>query len=227
MRTLIALLAVLAIANAIELIFELSANSDQCFYEDFKDGIDTAVKFQLITDGEIDVTIEDPSEKTLFQILQSRGHKFEFKTEINGSYKLCFKNRFSTVSHAKVVYMEWVSGDQTSKFNRIKQEDLGRTRSSVPAMHDSLDHLADRLKTFENFQTHQRIREAIGRKRMENLANFVSYSSIWNIVLILIVGLGEVYLVRSFFNDEKSAAYMKSARRAFRSSVQHVYQSRF
>jgi hypothetical protein len=95
--------------------------------------------------------------------------------------------------------MEWVSGDQ--KFNRIKQEGPGSTRSSVPAMHDSLDHLADRLKTFENFQTHQRIREAIGRKRMENLANFVSYSSIWNIVLILIVGLGEVYFVdfKSFF----------------------------
>lgn len=53
------------------------------------------------------------------------------------------------------------------------------------------------------YQTHHRLREAQSRKRAEDLNRRVMYWSIGETLLIIVIGLGEVVILRSFFSEKK------------------------
>ena len=59
------------------------------------------------------------------------------------------------------------------------------------------------LKTVLDYQTHYRIREAKGRRFSENLNARVNLWSIGQSVVILLAGVGQILVLRSFFSDKK------------------------
>ena len=131
--------------------------------------------------------IEDPYGNVLYQIYQVPRHKFKFKAAADGAHKLCFTNRFSSISYGKIVYMLWNSGDKI-----LKATSSNPGPSVVPAIHTSLEYLGNRLRTIDHYQTHQRLKEAIGQKRANNLGKFITYTSLWNMFLIMAIGCAEV-----------------------------------
>ena len=62
------------------------------------------------------------------------------------------------------------------------------------------------LKAVINYQTHYRLREAKGRARAEQLNQRVHLWSLGEFCLILIIGIGQVLVLRSFFTDKKQKA---------------------
>lgn len=146
----------------------------------------------MLSDGDLDVSIEDPSGRTIFQISQTRRHRFDFKTEHSGPYKLCFFSRLSAVSNDKIVYMSWSTENDNP--HRIMDRSIKKLvdRSIMPSIHSGLDYLANQFQKIDYYQTQHRLKEVIERKRVENISNYVSYSSMWNIALVLLVGICEV-----------------------------------
>lgn len=59
------------------------------------------------------------------------------------------------------------------------------------------------LSTILDLQTHHRLREAQGRKRAEDLNERVLWWSLQETLAILIISIGQVYILKNFFTDKK------------------------
>jgi len=188
-------------ALAIELTFELPDNAVQCFYEEVKAGVDCVLEFQVVTGGQydVDVMLEDPTGKVIYKDVRKQLDSHSYKTESPGTYKVCFSNEFSTFSH-KVVYMDWQTGKESDNLGRRPQHPgpMGQLDSSAA-------NIADRLRIVDDYQTHHRLREATGRKNAEDLNERVLIWSLGQTVGIVLIAIGQVLLLRSFFSDKRPA----------------------
>ncbi|KAH7726632.1 transmembrane emp24 domain-containing 7 [Aphelenchoides avenae] len=201
MRCLLILSALVGSLSAIELTFELPDNANQCFYEDIKSGIDSILEFQVVTGGQydVDVVLEDPNGKILYKEARKQYDSHSFKTQTPGTYKVCFSNEFSTFSH-KIVYMDWQVGDETGPNGKPTPRMVAMSQLETSAA-----TIGDRLRLVDDYQTHHRLREATGRKEAEDLNERVLYWSLGQTAIILLVGIGQVLLLRSFFSDKRPA----------------------
>jgi len=60
------------------------------------------------------------------------------------------------------------------------------------------------LKAVVDHQTHHRLRESQGRSFAEDVNERVQYWSVGQTIVILIAGLGQVLILRSFFSERKT-----------------------
>jgi len=60
------------------------------------------------------------------------------------------------------------------------------------------------LKVVTDYQTHHRLRESTGRGFAEDLNERVQFWSIGESVIILLIGIGQVLVLRSFFTDKRT-----------------------
>jgi|UniRef100_A0AC35FH39 hypothetical protein len=192
------LLLLLISCKAIELTFELPDNANQCFYEELKSGIDSVFEFQVVTGGQFDVdaVVEDPNGKILYKQPKKQYDTFNFKTEVPGTYKVCFSNEFSTFSH-KIVYMDWQYDDGKGSDGKPTPRMVAMTQ-----LESSAATIGDRLRLVDDYQTHHRLREATGRKRAEDLNERVMWWSLGQTAVFIVISIGQVFLVRSLFSDK-------------------------
>ena len=61
------------------------------------------------------------------------------------------------------------------------------------------------LKVVIDYQTHHRLREAQGRASAEHLNERVQYWSVGQSVVILIVGIGQIIVLRSYFTEKRTS----------------------
>ena len=73
-----------------------------------------------------------------------------------------------------------------------------------PQMESSAQDVHKALSTISDFQTHHRLREAQGRKRAEELNERVLWWSVSETIAILVVGVGQVLILKNFFTDKKA-----------------------
>ena len=71
--------------------------------------------------------------------------------------------------------------------------------SKARRIHENLEKCID-------YQTHHRLREATGRARAEDLQERVHIWSLGQFILIIIVAIGTVLLLRSFFTDRRTSS---------------------
>ncbi|CAL2028906.1 unnamed protein product [Caenorhabditis brenneri] len=189
-----------AFGSAIELTFELPDNANQCFFEELKKDVDTVFEFQVVTGGhyDVDLIIEDPNGKVLYKDTKKQYDSINFKAEVEGTYKACFSNEFSTFSH-KIVYMDWQFGDQNALHAAVTQGAHAMTQLENYAV-----AIGDKLRTIDDYQTHHRLREATGRKRAEELNERVMIWSLGQSAVVVFIGIGQVFLLKSFFNDKRT-----------------------
>jgi len=68
--------------------------------------------------------------------------------------------------------------------------------SSAREIHENLNAVID-------YQTHHRLRETSGRHRAEDLNERIMIWSIFVTVAIFMVGLGQVFVLKSFFSEKR------------------------
>lgn len=68
--------------------------------------------------------------------------------------------------------------------------------SSAGVMHEN-------MKSTIDYQTHHRLRESQGRAFAEDLNDRVQYWSLGQSVVILLVSIGQIIVLRSFFTDKR------------------------
>ena len=190
----------LSIAKATELTFELEDNARQCFHEIVKKGIKTTLEYQVISGGQydVDVIMTGPNGNTIYDERKKQYDSHTFTAEKDGEYVFCFSNEFSTFTH-KVIYFDFQAGDEEPKWKSIGGENTALTslEMSSVTMHES-------LKVVVDYQTHHRLREAQARDRAEYLNERVQYWSIGESVLIVILSIGQVFVLRRFFAEKRS-----------------------
>ncbi|XP_048263902.1 transmembrane emp24 domain-containing protein 7 isoform X2 [Bombus terrestris] len=176
---LVSLFGTILRTGGVELSFELPDNAKQCFYEEIKQNTTAMLEFQVVTGGQydVDVILEAPNTEIIYKQIKTQFDSHQFTASMSGAYKACFSNEFSTFSH-KLVYMDF------------------RMESSLEEVHKHLNSILD-------YQTHHRLREAQGRKRAEDLNNRVLLWSIMETLTILIISVGQVYVLRTFFTERK------------------------
>lgn len=185
--------------GASEITFELPDNAKQCFYEDITQGTKCTLEFQVITGGhyDVDCRLEDPDGNVLYKEMKKQYDSFTFTASKNGTYKFCFSNEFSTFTH-KTVYFDFQVGEDPPLFpseNRVSA--LTQMESACVSIHEALKSVID-------YQTHFRLREAQGRSRAEDLNTRVAYWSIGEALILLVVSIGQVFLLKSFFSDKRT-----------------------
>ncbi|XP_038162368.1 transmembrane emp24 domain-containing protein 3 [Cyprinodon tularosa] len=183
-----------------ELTFELPDNEKQCFYEELGKGVRFDIDFQVIAGGNYDVDcfVTDPFDNVLYNERKKQYDSFSHTTAMEGVYKVCFSNEFSTFTH-KVVYMDFRHGEEQPLLeNMSRSTALTQLESSCVAIHEV-------LKVVAESQTWYRLREAQDRTKAENLFERVTYWSIGETILLFVIGIGQVMLLRSFFSDKKGS----------------------
>jgi p24 family protein gamma-3 len=184
--------------NSVQLTFELNDNEVQCFYEHVNKGTTTIVEFQVVTGGnyDIDMIMKSPQGRILYQDQKKQYDSYRHKAEEEGIYEVCFSNEFSTFTH-KLVFIDWQVGDEAPLLGaQSPDRALTFMESSAQSIHDKLNQIVD-------YQTHYRLRELSGRSHAEDLNRRVLYWSIAQLVVVLLVGILQVWLIRSFFSHRK------------------------
>ncbi|XP_048449582.1 transmembrane emp24 domain-containing protein 7 [Rhincodon typus] len=155
----------------------------------------------VITGGhyDVDCRLEDADGAVLYKEMKKQYDSFTFTAAKNGTYKFCFSNEFSTFTH-KTVYFDFQVGDDPPLFpNENRVSALTQMESACVTMHEAMKSVID-------YQTHFRLREAQGRSRAEDLNSRVAFWSIGEALILLVVSLGQVVLLRSFFSDKRTTS---------------------
>ncbi|XP_060075172.1 transmembrane emp24 domain-containing protein 7-like isoform X2 [Ylistrum balloti] len=187
-----------------ELTFELPDNAKQCFYEHIDKGVESTLEFQVITGGQYDVDMEltAPNKQVLYKDVKKQYDSFTWTPDQKGIYQFCFSNEFSTFSH-KVVYFDLQIGDEKPLFDA---DSGSKHHTAMTLMETSSVSVHENLKVVLDFQTHHRLREAQGRVYAEDLNERVFYWSIGESLIVLIIGIGQVLVLRSFFTDTRHSS---------------------
>jgi protein ERP2 len=144
----------------------------------------------------VDVILTDPTRNVLYKQIKKQYDSFQWTAEKTGEYIACFSNEFSTCSH-KLVYIDFQVGDEDPLPGlEAAQEPLTQMESSAREIHENLNAVID-------YQTHHRLRETQGRHRAEDLNERIMIWSIFVTVAIFMVGLGQVFVLKSFFSEKR------------------------
>ncbi|XP_022919355.1 transmembrane emp24 domain-containing protein 7 [Onthophagus taurus] len=183
---------------ATELTFELPDSAKECFFEDIEKNTTATLEFQVVTGGQydVDVSLQDPKKKIIYNQVKTQFDSHTFTAESTGIYTVCFSNEFSTFSH-KLVYMDFQVGEEAPL------PGIGEHVTVMTQMESSAQEVHKSLNTIVDFQTHHRLREAQGRKRAEDLNERVLLWSIVETLAILLIGLGQVFILKNFFTDKR------------------------
>lgn len=192
---LVSLFGTILRTGGVELSFELPDNAKQCFYEEIKQNTTAMLEFQVVTGGQydVDVILEAPNTEIIYKQIKTQFDSHQFTASMSGAYKACFSNEFSTFSH-KLVYMDFRVGDQLP---------VGEHVTVMTQMESSAEEVHKHLSSILDYQTHHRLREAQARKRAEDLNIRVLLWSIMETLTILIISVGQVYVLRTFFTERK------------------------
>nr|CDS29330.1 transmembrane emp24 domain containing protein 7 [Hymenolepis microstoma] len=181
--------------------FELPDGENRCFYAPMEEGEHSTIEFQVISGGnfDVDVILHDPFKNIVKQLEREQYDYFEFTAKVAGEYKLCFGNEFSSVTH-KVVYVSWELESQRSQLAG------GKPDSPLTMMDTMMYSIHENLRNAAAAQTKVRLQEATSRSFIEALNDRVTWGSIIHAAIIVIVAVGQVYLLRSLFNTPSHAS---------------------
>jgi len=190
---------VILVTNAVEFTFELPDNAKECLYEEIDKGTETTLEYQVVTGGhyDVDVLVEGPNRQQLYREVKQQYGQFQFTPEVTGTYMVCFSNEFSTFSH-KLVYVDFQVGDDPI------MPGVDEHFEAATQMESSAFKIHDNLKSVLDYQTHLRLREAQGSKRAAEMNERVFFWAAGETLSILVITIGQVMVLKSFFADKKN-----------------------
>ncbi|NXD18533.1 TMED7 protein, partial [Nothocercus nigrocapillus] len=183
--SLLLLLLAACAACASEITFELPDNAKQCFYEEIAQGTKCTLEFQffLLTFFSVSRFLVPACSFLVFHKLSSVQY---FSPPV--------LNRLSLeMARQKPIILTFIGGFNSEQNIRS----FVKKKSACVSIHEALKSVID-------YQTHFRLREAQGRSRAEDLNTRVAYWSIGEAIILLVVSIGQVFLLKSFFSDKRT-----------------------
>ncbi|CAH8866713.1 unnamed protein product [Trichobilharzia szidati] len=186
------------------LTFELEDRSKQCFYEDFDQGTNFTVQFHVISGGNYDVDAElrDPSRKVIFSANRSPMDTFFVEDSKKGTYRICFSNSFSTLTH-KIVSLSWFNGSDEAHWANVGGPSIDTTLSV------SLNNIQTSVHKAVAQQYETRVFLTRSFSYAMALNARVLYLSIFLAIVIILFSIGQVLVMRSFFASPSPKSFVK------------------
>lgn len=124
---LLAAAATLAAAAAVAagVNFDVGPGREECFYEDVHVGTNINGVF-AVTHGshlDIDVVVLQPGGRQVYTAVREGEGKFMIRADKDGTYKFCFSNKMSMMSH-KTVKLALTTGDPLDLSKLAKKESM-------------------------------------------------------------------------------------------------------
>jgi hypothetical protein len=154
---------------------------------------------KVVTGGnyDVDMIMKSPQGRILYQDQRKQYDSYRFNAEVDGQYEVCFSNEFSTFTH-KLVFVDWQVGDEPPLINGAAVP-----LNAMTLMESSLQNIHDHMSEVSDMQKHYQMREAQGRAHAEDLNERVQIWSLLQLGVILVVGILQVALIRSFFSHRR------------------------
>lgn len=192
-----------------EITVNIPAKTEECFYEPVQKGAVIDLEYQVIDGGhgDLDITFHfvDPTGRILHADYKKSENNHRVEAALEGDYKICFDNRFSSYN-SKTVFFELLidSDDSEDETNEriegiIPEEVYSLT---VEEIKDGVNKVRSNLARARILQEMIKSSEARDRNIGEENYFKVNTFSWIQIIVMLLVGFVQVIMVRSLFDDK-------------------------
>ncbi|XP_004206957.2 transmembrane emp24 domain-containing protein 5 [Hydra vulgaris] len=189
----------------------VGAGKMDCFYRKLSKGDMMDFDLQVLSGGEIDITLVIRSMITgreyLNEFRQTEVSK-EINIEEDGPVEICFDNRYSKFWD-KVIYFDLGIDESENKtgldheelFKGLHLEKDGYDNNNVIMV--KLESIGLKFETIEQFQLIFRSRYKRHRSLQEHNQWLVTWFSSMSCILMIVVGILQVFLIRNLFKSKQ------------------------
>lgn len=177
--------------------FKFYLNGYDCFYEDIQTGTKCVVEFWPM-DGNIDITVTDPNEVELYRKAEKSYGRFEFVTTETGTYSVCFSSIYELTVFKNRVYFNF-EVEREGKLVRFPNSTAPKTMAE-----NSVSNIHDAVKTVFIMLYYRRLHHTKAFIFTELVNKNVMYWSLMQCIVVVLVGVSQVYVLRRFFTPKSS-----------------------
>lgn len=193
-----------------EMTISIEPRREECFYQNVVKGQVIDVEYQVIDGGhgELDINfhLASPSGKIIVSDFKKPENSHRTEVTEDGDYKICWDNSFSHISR-KTVFFEIIieSEDEENEswdfdeYDSLTPEELYDMK--LQDIQDAISRVRGHLNKIRHLQDTVRAFEARDRNIAESNFYRVNSWSIIQIVIMLLVGIVQVIMLRSLFDD--------------------------
>jgi protein ERP2 len=200
-----------------ELSIIVDAGHRECFFQQLLRGMSIETDYQVLSGGDLDVSywISSPSNRVVFTELRKQGGQAHFRTEETGEYRFCFDNSFSRFAY-KLVFFYFTTNDQfvdphfpaasandnQQQLYEMVKDELGELEEKLETFKDTFRAVVNNLEKAQRIQNLFKAYEMADRNLMEHNFERVNFWSFVNVFLMICVGVIQVVMIRSLFEDK-------------------------
>jgi p24 family protein gamma-2 len=197
-----------------ELSALIEAGRRECFHQYFIQGLTIEIDYQVIQGGDHDIslTISSPTNRVIMAEMRKSTGQHKFQTDEKGEYHFCFDNSHSRFAFKQVFFFIGSNEefeDPSFKINSIldnpahlNYDQLGELEDKLEKFRTSFTSVIRNLELAQRLQHILRSFDLIDSLKMENSKERVDFWSIVNIICMITVGMVQVYMIRSLFEDK-------------------------
>ncbi|OWF56834.1 transmembrane emp24 domain-containing protein 7-like [Mizuhopecten yessoensis] len=189
-----------SVASGTALTFELPETEKVCFTEKFRDMTAKLLVYKVLRGGnnDINVWILSPNGKVVYRADRTTEDKVLFDSSY-GEYQFCFDNEFSAFSH-KVVYFDV----RKEQIDNLAVEAGNAVPTVKTAAESACDNIHEVMTMVVDYQRDYRLTEVMGRYVGEVINNGVMWWSVGQTFIVLIIGFGQVFILKTFFTEKST-----------------------
>lgn len=192
-RAITVLLSFLALFLLIQSIhchlITIDPYQEDCFHENLKKNTKIKFTFEVLDGGSLDIelTIRDPTNSVIHTESGQSSGRYNIEANLDGPYTYCFANKLS--SQAMKIVMFDVEFTDSKSGSDHEQDKLQNMVTELSALVTGVKHEMDFLAA----------RDRIHRRISERTNSRVSLWSMFEVLLTLIVAVGQTYYLKRFF----------------------------
>jgi len=162
---------------------------EECFHEKLSKGTKIKFTFEVLDGGslDIDLTIKDPNNNVIHTEDKQTSGRYTIEANQEGQHTYCFGNKIS--SYAMKIVMFSIDFTDVKKESDQEQDKLQNMVTELNGLVTGVKHEMDFLAARDRL--HRRVNEVINSR--------VSMWSLFEVLLTLIVAVGQTYYLKRFF----------------------------
>ncbi|XP_069783646.1 transmembrane emp24 domain-containing protein 1-like isoform X2 [Narcine bancroftii] len=186
-----------------ELTFVLPPGREDCFYQSADHNSSMEIEYQVIGGAGLDVdfTVISPNGEKLIAESRKYDGVHTIEPTMNGDYKICFDNSFSTISE-KLIFFEVIFDDAQMDWSEIVEPDE-LLDIKIDDIKEAIGNMNSKLGKSMQIQATLRAFEARDRNLQEGNLGRVNFWSAVNLGVMLVVSFIQVYMLKSLFDDRR------------------------
>lgn len=175
-------------------LITIEPNQEECYHENLKQGTKIKFTFEVLDGGslDIDLTIKDPNNHVIHSEERQSSGRYTIEANQEGAHTYCFGNKMSSFAIKIVMF--------NVDFTDVKKES--------DQEHDKLQDMVTELNALVTGVKHEMdflaARDRLHRQISEFINTRVSTWSIFEVLLSLIVAVGQTYHLKRFFEVRRN-----------------------